>query len=467
MVASFLFLSFNFFQPHTEVIDPQSDTTYLEAENLYRQYCAGCHGTDVRAFISPGWKYGTDAKDIQKSIKEGRGNGAMPAFGEALTQQQIEQLTEYLQWGFRNFDRYDFDEEKFSEGTFESGSMKFMLEKVADGLEIPWGMVFLPDGSMLITEKKGTLVHLGPDGKKGYVSNVPDVITRSQGGLLDIELHPDYERNGWIYISYSLFKPGEDKPLSTTAVSRYRLENNALVDGELIFEAGNHSYKRHHYGSRLEFDREGYLYVSMGDRGDRGINPQDLSRYPGKVHRLNDDGTIPESNPFYNMKGAVKSIYTYGHRNIQGMALHPLTGAMWTHEHGPRGGDEINVLKPGANYGWPVVSYGINYDGTIFTEITEKEGMESPLHYWVPSIAPCGMTFVTADRYPGWKGHLMVGSLRFSYLNLCYLDGDSVVSEEILLKNVGRLRNVRQGPDGYLYIAVEGPGRIYKLLPVE
>jgi glucose/arabinose dehydrogenase len=457
-------------QPATVSADPSqnpSDTVFANAEKTYRQYCAGCHGTDVRAFISPGWKYGTDKASIIKSIKDGRGNGAMPAFGNALSDEEVEQLTEYLQWGFQNFDKYDFKDEEFTYKTFESGSFKFTLEKVVDGLEIPWGMAFLPDGSMLVTEKKGTLIHLTTGGKKEYIRNVPEVISRSQGGMLDVELHPDYQNNGWIYLSYSAFKMDDGDILSTTAVSRYRLKNNELVDEELIFEAQDYSNRRHHYGCRLEFDRDGYLYISMGDRGAREVNPQDLGKYPGKIHRLNDDGSIPEDNPFFDQEGVVQSIFTYGHRNTQGMILHPETGEMWTHEHGPRGGDEINILKAGANYGWPVVSYGINYDGTVFTNLTEKEGMENPIHHWTPSIAPCGMDFVTSDRYPTWKGHLMVGSLRFSYLNLCYLKDEQVVSEEILLTNIGRLRNVKESPDGFIYIAVEGPGRIYKLVPSE
>lgn len=463
----FALMSLGFDRPEAAIDPPGPDTLYAEAEAIYRQHCAGCHGTDVRAFISPGWKYGTTAAEIQESIRKGRGNGAMPPYGEVLSRDEIDKLTEYLQYGFQNFDRYDFDDEQFTEGTFESRGMKFTLEKVADGLEIPWGMVFLPDGSMLVTEKKGTLIHLFPDGTKEYIKNVPEVISRSQGGLLDIELHPDYAENGWLYLSYSRFKPAEGNVLSTTAVSRYRLKGNRLTDEELIFEAQDYAYTRHHYGCRLEFGADGYLYISMGDRGAREVHPQDLTRYPGKVHRVNDDGTIPADNPFYDTEGAVKTIYSYGHRNIQGMALHPVTGAMWTHEHGPRGGDEINILKAGANYGWPVVSYGINYDGTVFTELTHKDGMEDPVHYWVPSIAPSGMDFVTSDLYPAWKGHLLVGSLRFSYLNLCYLEGDRVVSEEMLLRNIGRLRNVRQAPDGFIYIEVEGPGRIYKIVPAE
>lgn len=452
---------------HTHPMQSESDSTHVDAKKIYYQYCAGCHGTDVRAFISPGWKYGTDKESITKSIKNGRGNGAMPAFANGLSNEQVDRLTAYLQWGFQNFDKYDFDDKKFSYETFKSGDFKFTLEKVVDGLEIPWGMAFLPDGSMLITEKKGNLIHFTGDFKKINIQNVPEVISRGQGGMLDLELHPDYPDNGWIYLSYSAFRNIKEEILSTTAVSRYRLKNNELVDEELIFEAKDYTNKRHHYGCRLEFDRDGFLYISMGDRGSRDINPQDLGRYPGKIHRVKDDGTIPEDNPFYGRKNAVQSIYTYGHRNTQGMVLRPQTDEMWTHEHGPRGGDEINILKAGANYGWPVVSYGINYDGTVFTKLTEKEGMENPLHYWVPSIAPCGMDFVTSDRYPAWKGHLLVGSLRFNYLNLCYIKDGKVSKEEILLKNIGRLRNVKESPDGYIYIAVEGPGRIYKMVPAE
>jgi glucose/arabinose dehydrogenase len=441
------------------------DSTYAEAIKIYKQYCANCHGADVRAFVSPGWKYGTDAESIRESIVKGRGRGAMPPFGNKLSEEDVAALTAYLQYGFQYFDQYEFNDQEFINKKFNSRDFSFTLEAVVDDLEIPWGMAFLPDGSMLITEKKGTLIHVTSEGKKEYIRNVPDVISRGQGGMLDIELHPDYRTNGWIYLSYSKFRPEEGNALATTAVSRYRLKNNKLIDEELIFEAKDYAYTRHHYGSRLEFDREGYLYISIGDRGARDVHPQDLNRYPGKIHRLNDDGSIPESNPFYGQDNVVQSIYSYGHRNTQGMVLHPETGAMWTHEHGPRGGDEINVLIPGANYGWPVVSYGINYDGTVFTNLTEKEGMENPLHYWVPSIAPCGMDFVTSNLYPTWKGHLLVGSLRFSYLNLCYIDDGKVVEEEILLKNIGRLRNVKEGPDGYIYVAVEGPGRIYKILP--
>ncbi|MEM7381907.1 MAG: PQQ-dependent sugar dehydrogenase, partial [Bacteroidota bacterium] len=217
-------------------------------------------------------------------------------------------------------------------------------------------------------------------------------------------------------------------------------------------------------GSRLEFDNEGYLYFSIGDRGARDENPQDIRRNGGKIYRIHDDGRIPEDNPFVGTEGAVEAAFTYGNRNPQGMAKNPATGAIWIHEHGPRGGDEINIVQKGLNYGWPVITYGINYSGTPITDITEKEGMEQPIYYWVPSIGPSGMTFVNSDKFPDWNGNLLVGSLAFQYLERLVLEDNKVTYREKLMEDIGRVRNVRQGPDGLIYVAVEGKG-IYKLSP--
>jgi len=206
------------------------------------------------------------------------------------------------------------------------------------------------------------------------------------------------------------------------------------------------------------------LYISSGDRGDRDVNPQRLDRDAGKIHRINSDGSIPNDNPFVGQKDANPSIFSYGHRNPQGMAMHPVTGDIWTHEHGPKGGDEINIIRKGANYGWPVISFGVNYSGSSFTELTEKEGMEPPQWYWVPSIAPSGMTFVTSDIYPDWKGKIIVGSLKFAYLVALELEGDKVLRQEILFPGIGRVRNVMQGADGYIYVATDGAG-IFKIVP--
>lgn len=340
-------------------------------------------------------------------------------------------------------------------------SIGYEPEIYVDNLINPWGMTFLPDGSMLITELNGTLI-LFKDGDKKEVANVPDVYYAGQGGLLDITLHPDYENNGWIYFTYS--SPEGENEGGHTALMRARLSENSLIDKQLLYKATPNTKVNRHYGSRIVFDQDGFLYFSIGERGARDVNPQDLTRDGGKVYRLHDDGRIPADNPFTDMENAKTAIYSYGHRNPQGMVRHPETGAIWTHEHGPQGGDEINIIEKGANYGWPVISYGINYDGTTFTELTEKEGMKQPLYQWTPSIAPCGMTFVTSEKYPEWQGSLLVGSLKFLYLERLVISDDQVEKREKLFEGVGRLRNVIEGPDGYLYIAVEGRG-IFRIVP--
>jgi glucose/arabinose dehydrogenase len=439
-----------------------------QSQEIYAEYCSGCHGVVMQAFVDREWEFGNSHDDLYKSILEGRAEGEMPEFGSVFSKQQIEDLITTINHKIENLGKYEFEEDDFnSSGIFESEEFNFRLETIVEGLESPWGIVFLSSEELLITDKSGELWKIDKDRNKIDINGVPEVLYEGQGGLMDIELHPNFVENGLLYFSYSIFKQGEEELLSSTAVSRYKLQGNELVDGELIFEALPYSDTRHHYGSRLEFDEEGYLYITVGDRGAREVNPQSLSLFPGKVHRIYDDGGIPDDNPFVNQPGAVKSIYSYGHRNPQGMVNNPSTGEIWIHEHGPKGGDEINIIKKGSNYGWPVISYGINYDGTTFTNLTEKEGMQQPIHYWVPSIAPSGMDFVRGDRYPGWKGGLLVGSLKYEYLNLCKIDGDKVISEEILMKCIGRVRNIKQGPDGYIYVAVEEPGKIYKIIPVE
>jgi glucose/arabinose dehydrogenase len=337
----------------------------------------------------------------------------------------------------------------------------YSTKRIVDNLSNPWGMTWLPDGSMLITEKSGDIIRF-QNGTKAKIDNVPDVYERGQGGLLDIELHPNYEQEPWIYFTYASSE-GEGSG-GNTKLSRAKLQGNALIEIEDLYKASPNSSRGQHFGSRIEFDNEGYVYFSVGDRGDRDTNPQDITRDGGKIYRLEDDGTIPASNPFVDDPNAKKAIFTYGNRNPQGMAKHPETGEIWIHEHGPKGGDEINIVTKGTNYGWPVISYGVNYSGTKFTEETEREGMAQPVYYWVPSIAPCGMTFVTGDKYPEWKGHLLVGSLKFNYVELVNLEGNKVVGREKIAEDIGRVRNVKQGPDGYIYIAVEGDG-IYKVIP--
>ena len=337
---------------------------------------------------------------------------------------------------------------------------KNTYEVIVEGLSIPWGFTFLPDGTMLITEKSGQLIHF-KDGKKIEISGLPEIYLRGQGGLMGITLHPNYKENGWIYFSYA--SPEGEGEGGNTAVGRAKLSGDSLVDFEVLYKANPNSRKGQHFGSRLAFDNDGYLYFSIGERGDRDVNPQDITRDCGKIYRIKDDGTIPTDNPFYDVENAKKAIYSYGHRNPQGMILHPKSGEIWTHEHGPKGGDEINIIKKGKNYGWPVISYGVNYSGTKFTDLTEKEGMEQPLHFWDPSIAPSGMAFIDSDKYGDWNGNLLVGSLKFQYLDMCTLKDNKVIKEERLLDGIGRVRYIEQGPDGYIYVGVENLG-IVKLI---
>ena len=352
--------------------------------------------------------------------------------------------------------------EKTTTDVDKNKSFNFTVETVVDSLDVPWSMTFLPDNSMLITEQRGDLIHF-KNGTKTLVEDVPEVYFNGQGGLLDVELHPDYAQNGWIYFSYSSNLENDGKGGNTT-IMRAKLSDNRLVNKEVLYKATPNTERGAHFGSRLEFDRDGYLYFSIGDRGNRDVNPQDITKDGGKIYRINADGSIPEDNPFFNTDGAKKAIYSYGHRNPQGMVIHPETGKIWTHEHGPQGGDEINIVKAGKNYGWPKATYGINYDNTIITDDTSLPGVEEPLHYWVPSIAPSGMDFVTSDKYPEWKGNILVGSLKFQYLNRCVLENNKVVKEEKLLEGLGRVRCVREAPDGYIYVAIQHKG-IVRITP--
>ncbi len=434
----------------------------------YKTYCAGCHGEQMEAFVDRKWIYDNSREGLFKAIKYGYEDDGMPAYDTTFTDAEVYALADYILEGIEKRQAYDFQANEVRSDTFTGTELTFHLDTVASGsgLEVPWAVAFLPDGGLLITDRGGTLYRQSKEGKMESVKGSPEVVARGQGGLMDVILHPEFEENSIIYLSYS--KPNEDnRGQATTAIMRARLEGLQLKEQEDIFVALPYSTTRHHYGSRMQFGRDGFLYFSVGDRGNREENPQSLDNHCGKIHRLKDDGGIPEDNPFANTKGAMPSIYSYGHRNPQGLTMHPETGDIWAHEHGPRGGDELNLIRKGVNYGWPVISYGINYNGTTFTNKTEMKGMAQPVTYWVPSIAPSGMAFISGSRYPGWEGDLLVGSLRFKYLNLCKMDGKEVTGEEKLLKNIGRLRDVRLGPDGYIYVAVEDPGYIFRLVPVK
>ena len=337
---------------------------------------------------------------------------------------------------------------------------------VAGGLDHPWSVAFLPDGRMLVTERPGRLRLVGRDGRldpRAIEGLPPNLAEYGQGGLLDVALHPKFAENGRIYLSYA----ARDGSGIGTEVVRARLAGNRLVEVQAIFRMQPKSGGGRHFGSRLVFDREGYLFVTLGDRGEQD-RAQRLDDHAGKIVRLHDDGRVPADNPFAQRAGAKAEIYSLGNRNVQGAALHPRTGALWAHEHGPQGGDEVNVIRAGVNYGWPVITYGVNYGiGTKIGEGTAKPGMAQPLHYWVPSIAPSGMAFYEGDRFPRWKGDLFVGALRDRMLVRLRLDGEKVVKEERMLQGtLGRIRDVRTGPDGFLYLLTdESDGKLIRLEP--
>jgi len=443
---------------------PSTSPEPKSASENYQMYCAGCHGVNLDNLVGRKWVYGKNPAKVEQIIAEGLERDGMPGFDSIFTNDEVRALSEYI--------LAETKARSIKENTFlpprdgiYGDDFKYKTEVLVDKLEIPWGIEFLPDGDILVAERKGILSRLTKEKQLIQIMGLPEIKVIGQGGLMDLKLHPDYAQNGWIYISFS-YADGKNKQASNTQIIRCRLNGNQLTDIETIYQGKPAVPTNYHFGSRIEFDKDSYLYFSIGDRGRRDVFPQKLDNSNGKVHRLKDDGSIPPDNPFYDTKGAEKSIFSYGHRNIQGMAMHPVSGQIWTHEHGPRGGDEINIVKPGRNYGWPVISFGINYDGTTFTNDTARAGMEQPLTYWVPSIAPCGMAFITSNRYGEWENDLLIGSLRFEYLERCIIENNKLKGHERLLEGIGRVREVKVSPDGYIYVGVENPGRIIKLIPV-
>ena len=352
-----------------------------------------------------------------------------------------------------------------AQDVYSSEQHQVRVVTVAENLRHPWGMSFLPDGAMVVTEREGAVRIVSQDGTvSAPLKGMPSVAVGGQGGILDVILDPDFAGNRLLYISFS--EPGAGG--AGTAVVRARLNDarTELESPEIIFSQQPKSRGGRHFGSRLVFAPDGTLFITLGDRGERR-RVQDKTINRGQVIRINTDGSVPADNPFASGGDGRPEVWSHGHRNIQGAALHPATGALWTHEHGARGGDEINIPEAGKNYGWPVISYGRHYSGLKIGEGTEMPGLEQPVFYWDPSIAPSGMAFYTADRFPGWTGSLFVGSLKFGMLARLTLDGDRVVEEERILEDLDeRIRDVRQGPDGYIYLLIDDyEGRLLRLEP--
>jgi glucose/arabinose dehydrogenase len=347
--------------------------------------------------------------------------------------------------------------------------IKLTTSTIVDNREVIWGMDFLPNGHLLFTEKRGKMYQYA-NGKTEEITGLPgDIFTNGQGGLLDLKVHPVYANNGWIYISYAASNPGGGAVLK---LSRFKLNGTAISNLETIFTTTTPNTWYNHYGSRIVFDEAGLLYLSVGEGGTTSYgsansdnkNAQDVKSDWGKIHRMTDDGKIPADNPVLPGNTAASTVYSYGHRNPQGLAYDPIRKLVWENEHGPMGGDELNLIQKGKNYGWPFVSYGKNYDGVAVSDQPTGNGFTNPIHYWVPSIATSGMTVITSDQFKAWKGKLLSGSLKFNYVSLVTLKNDnSLQTDEKILEGIGRVRNVKQGPDGNIYVSVEGPGRIIKV----
>jgi aldose sugar dehydrogenase len=449
---------------------PQRQPPPRGANTLYKDLCASCHGPNLAGGQAPSmlddaWRFGGDDASLAESIRKGRPEAGMPPFGGALNEQEIRAMVIFLREERAKFSRSQAAIPKPEGDTIvQSERHAFKLETVAREVKEPWGIAFLPDGRMLVTEKAGQL-RIVQDGKllEQPVGGIPQVWSKGQGGLLDVAVHPDYKDDGWIYLSYS--DPGADDS-AMTAIVRGKLRDGQFVEQQEIFKAPPKLYRNGpvHFGSRFVFDGKGYLFFSIGERGHKE-DAQDVTRPNGKVHRIHDDGRVPTDNPFVNKAGAFPTIWTYGNRNPQGLAQHPETGELWGVEHGPRGGDELNLLEPGKNYGWPVITYGMNYDGTPITDKTAQEGMEQPVLHWTPSIAVCPADFYRGDKFQGWRNDLLVGALAQQEVRRLVIKGRKVTHQEVLFSGAGRVRDLVVGPDGLVYIAFNGPDRIARLVP--
>lgn len=433
---------------------------------LFAENCASCHASGGAGgdLFDDVWNIKPSPDAILANIRDGDASTGMPPFGDAFSEAELTSLVSYIEAG--EAPRDELAETPAIEDV-PSVEDQVKIEDWVTDLDEPWGIAFIDDDSALITEKKGTLrvVRRGELMAKP-VANIPEVVDRGQGGLLDVAVDPDYSKNGYIYLSFSdPLEPGSKKTM--TKIVRGSIDDDLNWGADkTIYRAADEHYtdSRHHFGSRITFDEAGYLYFSIGDRGPKQ-QAQDLSRPNGKVHRVTKEGGIPDDNPFVDQDGAIPSIWSYGNRNPQGLIIHPDTGVLWETEHGPRGGDELNAIERGVNYGWPEISYGINYNGTELTPYKTKAGMAQPVSQWTPSIAVCGLDVYTGGMFPEWNGRLMAGSLANETVRLIEVDGDKYVSEVRLISDKGRVRDVTTGPDGAIYVAL--PTKIARITPRE
>lgn len=444
-----------------------------DIRKVYSELCAGCHGPGLEGGSAPAllgetWQHGGDEPGLAASIRNGYPEAGMPAFGTAVSDKELRGLVVYiLEQGGHAGDRRSPPPQPRPDSVAQTRHHAYRIETFIGGLREPWSIAFLPDNRILVTEKRGTL-RIVDKGvlREEPVAGTPGVDAGGQAGLFDVVPHPDFARNGWIYLAFS--DPqinSEGNKVCMTSIVRGRIKDTTWTDQQVVYRAPLDLFGPKggiHYGGRLAFDHEGFLFFSIGERG-RSKDAQKLTVPNGKIHRIHDDGRIPDDNPFVNTPGALPTIWTYGNRNPQGLRLDPSTGELWEHEHGPRGGDELNHIRRGLNYGWPLATYGIDYNGKPLTDVTTRPDIEPPATYWVPSIAPCGMAFYTGDQFPQWRNHLFVTSLAAQKLIRLELKDGKVVDQETIFKGLGRLRDVATGPDGLIYVLL--PGRVARLVP--
>jgi len=437
-------------------------------KDIYMKYCATCHGKDMKGGMAKSltdgiWQFGSEDSDIFNHIKKGIPKRGMPAFKSSISDSSVEKIIVFLR------EEEDKQDDKETTDNQKAADRKYNMnvQTWVEDLDTPWAIDFINENKALVTECSGSL-RIIDNGKlqESPVKGTPEVLYEGQGGLMDVAVDPEYSENGWIYLSYSHALEEEDGPAMTRIV-RGKIRDNTWVDQQIIYESSPEHYRdtRHHYGCRIVFDKKGYLFFSIGDRGARH-QAQKITRPNGKVHRIHKDGRIPDDNPFVGQKDAIPSIFSYGNRNPQGLAVHPITDQVWETEHGPMGGDEVNLIQSGKNYGWPEVTYGLNYDGTVISEFTEKPGMEPPVHQWTPSIAACGLDFYRGDLFKKWQNDLVAGALKFEEVRILNIEDNHVLHDEVILKDYGRVRDVTCGPDGAIYVVLNEPDKIVRLTPM-
>jgi len=444
-----------------------------EPVRLVAEFCANCHGPYLTGNVAPNLldtlsNHGTDDESVTRSIRDGWPLSGMPAFGHLMSEAELSSVVAYIR---RQTSAFRFGQIPAplppSEGPRRSELHTFKVETLVDGLDTPWGIEFLPgyENRMLVTERAGRL-RVIENGRlvAEPIRGLPKIWVKQDGGLLDVTIHPRYAENGWIYLAFS--EAGVQPETSMTVVVRGRIKDGEWVDQQDIFRPSPEMFwaNNSHFGCRFLWDQNENLFYTFGDRGKPYL-AQDISTPFGKIHRVRDDGRPAPDNPLLFQTGALGTIWSYGNRHVQGLAFHPQTGRLWATEHGPRGGDELNRIEPGRNYGWPVISYGKSQIGETIHG-TEYPGMEQPIVHWTPAIAAGALNFYTGDRFPRWKNHLFLASLAHQELRRIETDGDRVTHQEILIKNEGRVRDVVTGPGGYIYVAFNNPGRIARLVPV-